>query len=483
MNVESTGSREKRGLRMWLFVCAVTLVATAGYVYFTAGRNEKRLRILVKQGVESVAVMKIAEKFSREKYTTVEVVQLPYDELYEKEWQQLHAPKNSDDASRFDVFMVDDPWLYALARGGRLQRLTELLKDQEADFFPSTRRVASYCPSAPDCSDYYGIPFVANSQLFVFRKSEFGGNAPVPGRWEEVLNDSAQVEHERPGSIGYVTRIGPGNSVVTDFLPILWAYDSDSFPIIPAKDPPLKNPEQALAALKSLVATREKLGSASFDDFDVTAYLQKRRAAMGIAWSAWAMMLIDVEESQAQGNGEHVDEDLIFTDVPHSSIASKPELGVWLLAVPYNAAQTIMATDFIRYAADLGNDLQSQQHTQSLLAARSGTPPPRISVLGKLAEEPEYRDRHPSLIPAIERSLRAGRERPRTPCWRKIESRLGAYLETLIEQCVSPQDITECANKDLVRLFDPNKCEADRIPIDIPCLEQTISASACKTSK
>ncbi|MGE5109848.1 MAG: extracellular solute-binding protein [Acidobacteriaceae bacterium] len=437
----------------------------------------------MKQGVESVALMKIAEKYSREKYVTVEVVQLPYDELYEKEQQQLDTPQNTDHTSRFDVFMVDDPWLYALAKGGRLQRLTELLKEQEADFFPATRTVASYCPSAQNCSEYYGIPFVANSQLFVFRKSEFGGKIPVPGTWEEVLNDSAQLERERPGTIGYVTRIGPGNSVVTDFLPILWAYDSDSFPKIPAKEPPLKNAEPALAALKSLVATREKLGSASFDDFDVSAYLQKRRAAMGIAWSAWAMMLVEVDESQPQGGGEHVDEDLTFTDIPHSSADSQPELGVWLLAVPYNAPHTMMATDFIRYAADLGNDVQSQQHSQSLLAARSGTPPPRISVLGKLAEEPKYKDKHPSLIPAIERSLRAGRERPRTPCWRKIESRLGAYLETLIEQCVRPKDITACANKDLTRLFDANKCETEQIPIDIPCLEQTISASVCKTSK
>jgi len=83
-----------------------------------------------------------------------------------------------------------------------------------------------------------------------------------------------------------------------------------------------------------------------------------------------------------------------------------------------------------------------------------------MSVLRELQGDPKFEDQHPSLIPAIAWSLDNARARPRTACWKEIESRLGAYLEKLIDQGVQPADITKNANQDLTPLFDEEKCRA-----------------------
>ena len=96
----------------------------------------------------------------------------------------------------------------------------------------------------------------------------------------------------------------------------------------------------------------------------------------------------------------------------------------------------------------------------SLCAAEHGTPPPRISVLEELEREPQFKDQHPSLIPAIKWSLNNGRARPRARCCKKIELELGKYLDQLINQELHPTNITECGNQRLRPLFDEEKCMA-----------------------
>jgi len=385
----------------------------------------------------------------------------------------------------------------------QLENLTSTLKGRDADFFKSTLRVAQYCPSAESCSVYFAIPFVANSQLFAYRASDFA-KLGTQFTWEQVSATATAAKNR--GSIGYVTRIGPGNSIVTDFMPILWAYDPSSFPEYPTHEPPLNHPDSAFTTLSTLVGTRKNLGSASFDDFDVSAYLQRGRASMGIVWSAWALMLADTDSTareltshltvptserivklkdsllsqpQAGGKGNEDDdrltsfkEKLSFGQMPSGvGRESQPELGVWLLAIPIKSDQQELALDFIKYATDLSKSAEPGTGGQTLVAAQRGTPPPRRSVLAILEEEPKFKNEHPSLIPAIRWSLENARARPRTPCWKTIESRLGTYLETILAQppntkAVNTKDIVVRANLELERLFDEQGCRIFRKTAD-----------------
>ncbi|HEX6821021.1 MAG TPA: extracellular solute-binding protein [Candidatus Sulfotelmatobacter sp.] len=461
-----------RGRHTEIIAFAVGLLTVFGTVVIISrmGDEEERLTIAVKQGAEGVALKEVAENFSRSRHLPVEVVELPYDELYEAELKQLQSQHTRMVGSvpRFDVIMVDDPWMYSFAYGPgrsspRLKRLNSLFGSQTSDFVGASLDVAKVCLGGKPCSDYFGVPFVANSQLFAYRPADFS-NAPDngPSTWDDVCAVSLKVRDR----MGYVTRIGAGNSIVTDFLPILWAYDPTS--LGDRSVVPLHHPYAALDVFRFLVGSTKNLGNASFDDFDVSAYLQKGRTSTGIIWSAWAMMLVDTDRAAREmiissyrgnrsessltlqnallsqrpdsGPAENTDivykERLIFSPLPQAVRAApaRPELGVWLLAIPADSRRIDLAREFIRYATDLNDNSGARQLKKSLMAAHSGTPPPRKSVLAMLQQEHEYKYEYPSLLPQIRYSLEHARPRPRTACWKQAEKILGSYLERMVDQ-------------------------------------------------
>ena len=186
MNAEPINRRLFVSPLTFLAPIALVLAGTA-YILLQLGGEEKNLTIAVKQGAEGIALKEIAQNFSRDKHVSIEVIQLPYDDLYEAEERQVkeRAPKGSE----FDVFMVDDPWLYSLmdtsqGRGYRLKNVNGILNEQEPDFFDKTLVAAKYCPSNRECRDYFGIPFVANSQLFAYHPSS-SRNGGKPSTWIE----------------------------------------------------------------------------------------------------------------------------------------------------------------------------------------------------------------------------------------------------------------------------------------------------------
>jgi ABC-type glycerol-3-phosphate transport system substrate-binding protein len=434
---------------------AIVLVASliVGTIYVLAAIRfeEKRLTIAVKQGVESVAIKVIAQRYSRENNISIEIVELPYDTLYDEESSQLqneHAARRGA-IPPFDVIMVDDPWLYALASTGKgLRVLDDLILPNQQDYFDSALQVAEYCPGGKDCR-YYAVPFVANSQLFVYRSGQFPSQRPPT--WKEVVTSSKG---------NYVARIGPGNSIVTDFMPVLWAYDTESL----QKDPDQLAPFSATGALanfRRLVGPGKKLQEASFDDFDVAAYTERDCQTTAIVWAAWAMMLADTDRKSTTLQ-KCPDTELVFTNVPTGSDnKSIPEMGAWLLAVPTNAINSKQAIDFITYADDvITHDLNEKVPAdKSLAAARRLTPPARHSAFCKLVADPKLR-RYPTLLGAIELSLEVARPRPRTVHWKQMEDVLGNFLEKLLNEPENSKNIphlVDQANAYLKYLIHPEE--------------------------
>jgi multiple sugar transport system substrate-binding protein len=470
-SIRAKANRSRTKIGNVLGFVLVTVVIAGTVVVFTNRDGDRTLRIAIKQGVEGVALKEIASHFNDKGradagYVQVEVVEFPYDQLYEIEQQQLAGESSPN--KRFDVIMVDDPWLYSLVldpkdpNNRRLKNLTEVLKGKTDDYFRSTLRVCQYCPDHPDsCADYYAVPFVANSQLFAHRT-----DLPKEPTWQQVIDAANRIERNQ--RLGYVMRIGPGNSIVTDFMPILWAYDPKSFPEH-LDGHVLNNPDTAFETLTRLVS-RKSLGSAGMDDFDVSAYLQvsagrQGGASMGIVWSAWAIMLAKLDDEVAREShqsGVNSKDNLQFGNVPSSpepDTKASPELGAWLLAVPFNAEHKDAATAFIRFASDFAA-VELAKPESGEPAAWRANPPPRRSVLNGLANEEPFTS-HKSLKDAIEWSLDHARARPRTPCWKEIESRLGKNLEKLLAQDAGSTDaaISQIKN-DLGGLMDVTGCGA-----------------------
>jgi multiple sugar transport system substrate-binding protein len=472
-----------RYLTVELLGFALLALAATGALFslYTALRPEKMLTIAVRQGVESVALKKVAERFSREHGVTVKIEEVPQDELFAQEAEQRTEPQ-----SAFDVVMVDDPWMPGLlidptdsdgsdAGKYRLKKLkaeTYAQDDGLNDFMKSALSVARYCEKDDSCNDYYGVPFVGNSQLFCYNANDVQDTASLHS-WDKVRETSENLQGKTKG-LGYVTRIGRNNSIVTDFMPILWFYDDDGFPdrFKAGVDPFGKGKEKESAmAFQTMVelVRKQKAGGISVDDFDVAAYLATGHASMGIVWSAWAMSLMNIQSTEKVQDAQNIFQDqqnaqdhhkrptLKCADMP----GGKPELGVWMLAIPKTAAMPDEAEEFIKYATS---------REQLLIAAAQGNPPPRKSVLenqhlelekkvyqnsaqGKDSEdldcsrqrmrESDYsrcmarvhrviHDRYGELFTRQLKSLEAARPRPRSRCWTEMEKVLGNLLQQLI---------------------------------------------------
>ncbi|HXA86608.1 MAG TPA: extracellular solute-binding protein [Candidatus Dormibacteraeota bacterium] len=468
---------------------ALLALAATGALYslYTALRPEKMLTIAVRQGVESVALKKVAERFSREHGVTVKIEEFPYDELFAQEREQLrfHSNMHPEPKSAFDVVMVDDPWMPGLlidptdTEGNdpekyRLKKLDPKTYEQDyglTDFAKSALSVASYCAKEGSCNDYYGVPFVGNSQIFCYNADDIQ-DIGVLHTWDQVKEMSNKLQ-DKTQELGYVTRIGPNNSIVTDFMPILWAYDEKGLQgrfeagVEPFGKGKEKEASMAFQTMVELVR-KQKAGGISVDDFDVAAYLARGRASMGIVWSAWAMSLMSIQSDQKAQDAQKNSEDQKNAQADHKRPTlkcagmpgGKPELGVWLLAIPRTAAMPDEAEEFIKYATS---------KDQLLIAAAQGNPPPRKSVLREPLElekeahqdsdqdedsedldcsrqsmrESDYskcmarirrviHDRYVDLFPTQLKSLEAAQPRPRSRCWTEMEKVLGNRLQQLI---------------------------------------------------
>jgi multiple sugar transport system substrate-binding protein len=92
----------------------------------------------------------------------VEVVELPYANLFEKEQLDLTSRTGA-----YDVIMLDDPWFPKLVENGNLAALTH---DPDGDFVGPCLDV---CRNPYRTGRYYALPYVGNSQLFFYRKDLF----------------------------------------------------------------------------------------------------------------------------------------------------------------------------------------------------------------------------------------------------------------------------------------------------------------------
>jgi len=390
----------------WLYLLIVMLLIGASFLL-----DEEKLTIAITRGVEGAVLKTVAQDFATDSGISVEVVEYDYDRLYESSIEQLKAP-----TSRFDVILLDDPWLPALAprieQQAGLQRLIfskEECEDLRIEDFVkaciyvcradySTKEIT--CPDSETSPEHlYALPFVGNSQLFARHDNRMH---KTPSTWDEVFAPSNRSS--------YVLRVGDGNRIVTDFIPLLWAAAPNDF--TPTETPHLS--EDALKAFGWLdelaKSSQAKRGIASYDDFDLAVYMAHGEASAGIVWSAWAMAFARLND--------HKDSlDRIKFDV-----VGTPTLGSWLLSIPANLSesQKRQAKNFILFALKADRMIKE---------ARQGSPPVRWSVL----EDPELDKFFPS-FEAQRKSLKEAKPRPRTPQWRDVEKKLGQQLFDLYEQ-------------------------------------------------
>lgn len=479
------------------FAIVALIVVTAMYVFLSLPSHV--LTIVVKSGPEGAALAQLARDFSKQYAVPVRVVQLEYNELFTSELSQLlrgsgdcvdSGITNAVSHRRgpcYDVIMLDDPWfeeLFLSPSGIPPHVASESSCSSEGmlynmECFPGIDiKWRSFLESELQVTRHagqkigrYAVPFVGNSQLLVVRKSAAVGVDPKT--WDAIL-DYSQSHNAK----GFVARTGPGNSLVTDFVPIVWAYndcnlaprfDEDHCP--PGDKVPFPDRQagaRSLHTFRSLVST-SAASQSTMDDFDIAAYLLRRDASIGIVWSAWAMALEGLDKER----------DYLFVDLPSVKDArnpSHPELGTWLLGIPWNASDPAAAAKFIEFvtaeeqikdaASGFCGESGSRQNDDVEHHSRTFNPPPIKEVLEGLKADPKKagcpnetsadQNERRKLFSQIENSLSTAWPRPRTYRWKEFEWRLSDYLDMALTQDVDDRRVIDAINLCLTPLLYPD---------------------------
>jgi multiple sugar transport system substrate-binding protein len=365
------------------------------------GKAKPVLTIAINAGVEGDSLKSAALEWGDKSGTKVDVVELPYSNLFEKLLLDL-----SSNTGAYDVIMMDDPWFPRLVEAGKLVELPQ----PDADFFESCLNV---CRQPYKTGKFYALPYVGNSQLFFYRKDLFAAeHLADPKTWDDVLAAAAKLSYlhvvnDKPiERYGYVMRAAPGNAAVTDFMPLFWAYGADLFDA--AGNPTVNTPE-GIAALDMMLKLGKYSppGYAGFNADEVSAHLLQSTAVMSINWPAWIHAMDDPAKSR-------VPQQIDFAPMPGERKPGQAELGAWLLAIPAASRHIEAAKTFLNWAT--GKQPMKE-------AAVRGNPPTRRQVF----LDPDLVGRFRS-YPVQYKSLETARPRPRTPLWNEIENAFGIAI-------------------------------------------------------
>ncbi|HJY26524.1 MAG TPA: ABC transporter substrate-binding protein [Pyrinomonadaceae bacterium] len=401
--------------------------------------HQKQLTLAVVAGVEGEALKQAAHDYEAQTNIHIEIAQLPYTNLFEKELIDLKSRTGA-----YDLIMLDDPWFPRFASEQLLTDLTPLLQQRghsnpDGDFVATS---IALCRHPYQTGPLYAFPYVGNSQLFFYRKDLFEKHSlKAPSTWNDVLAAAKTIqEKESAGAnggqiYGYVMRAEQGNAAVADFMPIFWAFGGEMFD---ASGKPAVNSPEGIAALQFMLELGKYSppGYVSFNASDVGAHLLQGTAAMSINWPAWISSFSDPAKSKVIGKIE-------FTTLPSGQKQGQAEIGNWLIAIPRDSRNAADAMDFLLWATT------AQQMKQS---AQRGNPPTRRSLFN----DAELVSKNPA-YPAQLRSLESSRPRPRTPYWNEIENAFGIFLSKANSGELSPTDAMNQANAEIEKILQRAK--------------------------
>ncbi|MBZ5604755.1 MAG: ABC transporter substrate-binding protein [Acidobacteriia bacterium] len=376
---------------------------------------EKSLTIAVNAGVEGTALKTAAKEWGAAHGVKIEVVELPYANLFEKEQLDL-----SSRTGAYDVIMIDDPWFPRMADG-----LAALPHEPDADF------IASCVAVTRAGGKTLALPYVGNSQLFFYRKDLFAKyKMDAPKTWDDVLAGAKKIG-ESEKMYGYVMRAAAGNAVVADFMPLLWAFGGD---VLDASQKPVVDSPAAIDALRFMLQLGKYSppGYAGFNADEVSAHLLQSTALMSINWPAWIAAMDDPAKSK-------VVDKIDFIPMPGERAPGVGELGTWLIAVPAASKHSADAFDFLFWSTDAPQQKQ---------AALRGNPPTRRSVFQSPDLVGKFR-----AFPAQLAALESARPRPRTKLWNEIENTFGIYLSKANAGAMDPAAALHAASEEIAQIL------------------------------
>lgn len=403
---------------MFRRLCLTVAIALPSYLATHSAWAD--LTIAVPSGSEGDGLRAAAADYSELKGINIEVVQAPYNNLFEKA-----ATAGQTKSGAFDIILMDDPWIPFFAENGHLVDLTSYFTAMgtggpDSDFLAKSLAV---CRNPYSTGVFVCLPYVGNAQMFFYDAEKFAaqGLPGGPKTWDDVIKAASAITDAGGGrTYGYVFRGGEGNPVVADFMPIFWSYGARMFS--PDRSKVTIDTPEAKAAMATFMALKETAprGVESYQADEVGRALAAGTAASSINWPNWVATFEDPSQSRVVGK-------ISYSAIPSGTHAGSSEIGHWTMGIMSSSENKQEAFDFMVWATS---------PEQIKISATRGNPPVRFSVFTDPELTSQDRFRH---FPVLMEAIIFSTPRPRHPKWPEIENAFGIALSKAVAGTVSPE--------------------------------------------
>ncbi|MEM6728191.1 MAG: extracellular solute-binding protein [Pseudomonadota bacterium] len=374
------------------------------------------------------AVMRILPEFTAETGIEVEVDQLPYLKMRERQTLELAQDEGEYDLIAYVVFSKAD-YVFAdqlenLARYFMNPRLADPAYDAAdlIDGYVNNIGVAGgekgYLPG--QTGSLFGIPYGSETSILGYRKDIFEKHGlDVPETYEEMLEVACQIPELEPGMGGLSSRAASGHHASHAFLLHLAPLGGRIFD---DEWNPIMNNEagvQAAEALKQIVDCGPE-GAASFGFGEALGSFLNGDTAMFLDTTVVAGQIDDPNRSQVVGK--------VGWAMHPMGVRRGSQTGGFGIGIPKNAENKEAAFLLMQWLTSKRGDK---------LVALAGGNPSRFSTHA----DPEVNEKFPHMATFGEALQHADPDwRPIIPVWGKINADLGTTLSKVLTEDLDIQE-------------------------------------------
>ncbi len=374
------------------------------------------------------AVLEVLDDFTDETGIEVEVDQLQYLKMRERQTLELTKDEGDYDLIAYVVFSKAD-YVYAdqlenLAKYFMNPKLANPAYDAEdlIDGYVQNIGVAGgkkgYLPGPT--GSLFGIPFGSETSVLAYRKDIFEKHGiAVPENYDQLLEVACQIPEVEEGMGGMASRAASGHQASHAFLLHLAplggrVFDDEWNPTI--------NNEAGVAAanaLKTIVDCGPE-GSQTFGPAEAAASFKQGNAAMFMDSIAFAAGFEDPSQSTVAGKVGYA--------LHPEGVRRGSQTGGFGIAIPRNAQNKEAAFLLMQWLTSKEGDLK---------VAMAGGNPSRFSTY----ENAELNEKFPYSATFGEALKYADPDwRPIIPTWGKINADIGTTMSQVLTEGLDPQE-------------------------------------------
>ena len=374
------------------------------------------------------AAIEVLDEFTEQTGIEVEVDQLQYLKMREKQTLELTKDEGDYDLISFVVFSKAD-YVYAdqlenLAKYFMNPNLADPNYDQSDLINGYVQNIGvaggskGYLPG--QLGSAFGIPFGSETSVLAYRKDIFEKHGiPVPETYDQLLDAACKIPEVEPGMGGMASRAASGHQASHAFLLHLAplggrVFDENWNPII--------NEEagvEAANALKTIVDCGPE-GGTTFGPSEAAAAFKQGQAAMFLDSIAFAAGFEDPTQSTVAGNVGYA--------LHPEGVQRASQTGGFGLAIPANAPNKEAAFLLMQWLTSKTGDK---------LVAMEGGNPSRFSTYA----DPEVQAKFPYAETFGEALKYADPDwRPIIPTWGEINADIGTTMSQVLTEGLDPQE-------------------------------------------